>query len=215
MAILLYDILTEAKKKPTVIKPDKPKSKDYADPADDVNADEGSDYTDDTTDTTADDTETDATDYTDEEKDVEPTADPTDDTGDTGDEGTDYADSGDTSGDTTDDSTDTGDTGDSPEDIADLEKNISLIKDFLEFYALIKGNIERLSSLKKSDLTISSIINRVTLNLGYLETIVFHYIYRIFNSKSYVENLYQYQCFIQAFKINIEIVKKIKDLDNR
>jgi hypothetical protein len=225
-----FDIVTEAPK-PNVIKAKAPKnSVDYGsiedDPGDEGgdaiqagDTGEGVDYTQEETDAepdpnaNPDDTAdtTDATDYTEDNAD-DPNANP-DDTGDQGDT-TDYTqDQGDDPN--ADPNADMGDQGDPNADetsIEDKEKNYSLIGDFINLYKVLKENIDKISSIKKEDIFMSSIINQVVKNLAVLEDNMFQYIYAVFKSKTYVENLYQFNCFIEALKINIEMLKKIKDL---
>jgi hypothetical protein len=181
-------VVLEAKKKIT-IKPDKDAS-DYAANADTDNA----------------------PDTTDTEDDVAP------DTTDTGDETTDYTDEGDN----TDEEDSTGDTGgdsDTPEDASpaipttDMKKNSALLKDFIALYKLIESTIDRLADVKKGDLLVSSIIVQIMKNLSTTEKQIFNYIHQSFSNNSYVSNLYQYNYFIEALKINMEMMKKIKNLN--
>jgi len=214
MLFTTRDIVTEAKKATAPAKPGKRTSIVVKPPKKG-----GTDYTDGADDPVDDGTQDDSTDYTDQEMDADPTDTP-DDTTDTGDT-TDNAD--DTSGDSTDytqtqdDTPDAGDVADDTTDDAetpeDANKKLGLLTDFIQFYRNIKDVIEKIADTKKPNLLLASVLNQVNKNLGILEENVFQFIYRLFPTKKYVENLYQYNCFIEAFKINIEMLKKIKYLD--
>jgi cobalamin biosynthesis protein CobT len=196
-------ILTEAKK--AVIKPGKKLGNtDYT-----VGSDEEPD----------DGTQDTATDYTDEETDADPTDTPdtegdnTDTTDDTDDSGaTDYTNTPDDTDNTDDTTADS--TADEPDANPDDEnKKLALLTDFISFYRNIKDIIDKIADIKKTNLMLASVLNQVNKNLSILEENVFQFVSRVFPSKKYVENLYQYNCFIEAFKINIEMLKKIKYLD--
>jgi hypothetical protein len=198
--MIFNSIILEAPKKILKIKPDED-APDYTD--DDVSTDDGAD-----TDTTDNDT---SNDYTTDENDTDPSdpnnsddtdytagADDTDDTGDD-DQNTDNPDQ------PSDDTTDTGDS-------VDLEKNYTLIGDFISLYKNIKENINRISTMKKADPLATSIIAQVIKNMTLLSDNLFQYVYVIYSTKKYIENLYQFNCYIEMVRVNIEMLKKIKNL---
>lgn len=145
------------------------------------------------------------TDYTEEEDEVEPSEDDQED-----EESTDYTDTGDNLD------------GDQPEDNQndetneesndDREKNRVLINDFIKIYNLIKNSIEKISEIDKTDIFINKITTQVILNLTQLKKIVFDYVTYKFPKTNYVNNLYQFNYFIEAIKINIEMLKKLNVL---
>jgi hypothetical protein len=192
--------LTEAKKK-IVIKPDKDAT-DYNEDLD--TGDDNTDYTEDE----SDETPTDATD-----DDTDPNVDT--DKSDTSNEDTDYTDENtdegdDTGGDETTDDTEEG--GDST-NTDDIKKNSLLIKDFVALYKLVDSINDRLGDVKKSDILTSSIIIQVMKNFSTMGEQVFDFIQGNFTKNSYVNNLFQYNLFIEAIKINMEMLKKIKNLN--
>jgi cobalamin biosynthesis protein CobT len=90
--------------------------------------------------------------------------------------------------------------------------DLNLLRDFSELHRTVKDNSQMLSDSKRSDILSSRVVNQVTNNLTVLYSSIYRYIVELYDTKKYVENLYQYGCYIQAFRINIEMLKKIKDL---
>lgn len=211
------DILLEAPT-PKTIKPSSDGATDYTEDPDDDAADTGDDDT--STDTGSDDAGDDSpTDYTETDDESDPEtdgsdADAGDDTDDSGDGSdgsdgpTDYTDdgSGDT-GDSTDDTTD--DTDSSENDPTEQENNRILLDDFSNMFYLVKNTITKLSNIDKSNILINKIATQITSNLNVLKKQIFDYITFSFSKGKYVTNLYKYNYFLEAFKINVEMLKKI------
>jgi hypothetical protein len=137
------------------------------------------------------------------------------------DENTDYSDMGDDqeNGDTnnSDDSSSddnsnvddsNGDGNDNTEDNADNDKNGLILQDFINLYYLSKASIKKLSNVDKTDIFINKIVTQVSTNFTTLQKQLFDYITFRFSKNKYVNNLYQYNYFLEAFKINVEMLKK-------
>lgn len=110
----------------------------------------------------------------------------------------------------TDDSTDDDDDdGNVDQPGSENVKNNALMKDYSKLYQLLKSINTKFNSYSKNDILINKIISQVSKNITALQKELFDYMIFSFETKKYVENLYQYNFFIQAVKINIEILKKI------
>jgi len=230
-----FDVLLEAKKSKSTktpskktIKVDSPSNKttDYSDDVkidnkDDSKDDDSNNKDNDVTDYTDDENNKDdnTTDYTSEDVQKDPTDNP-DDSTDTTDENTDdnidgtndYTDEN--MDDNTDDSSDDTDNSDSTDESSDDDnnekiKNNSLLKDYLDLYYLTKNTITKLSNLDKSDIILNKVSTQVISNLNKIQNQIFSFILYKFSKNNYINNLYQYNYFIEAFRINIEMVKKI------
>jgi hypothetical protein len=172
------------------------------------------DATDDTTNT--DDTE-DANDYTSDDEtdtDIDPDG-PDDGTDeDTTDGANDYTSDGDTPDVTADaDST----TEDTPPDETDVDKERSriLLNDFVRMYYSIQDIITTLNDASRDNIVINKIISQVTYNVTRLSDIIYDYIVFSFSKNKYVQNMYKYNYFIEALKINVEMLKKIQVFDTK
>jgi hypothetical protein len=207
------DILLEAPtpKKTTI----KAKSDGATDYTDDESTDTGTDDTSTDTDTDEDD-DSSPTDYTESDDDSDPSTDGSD-TDDDSDGPTDYTDSNDDSDgedgseDSTDDSTDdsTEDTDTSQPDPSEQENNRILLEDFSNMFYLVKNTITKLTNIDKSNILINKIVTQISSNLNVLKKQIFDYITFSFPKGKYVTNLYKYNYFLEAFKINVEMLKKI------
>lgn len=132
-----------------------------------------------------------ATDYTSEDEESDPNAD----------------------GDSDDDSESTDDTdGETEEEQTnptEHENNRILLDDFSNLFYLVKSTISKLESVDKSNIAINAIITRISMNLSLLKKQLFEYIIYTFPSGKYVSNLYKYNYFMEALKVNVEMLKKI------
>ena len=143
---------------------------------------------------TADEDETEATDYT---GDVE-------DSDGAGDDGnTDESDAGSQEEDSYQENTD--------ENEQDKKLNTELLDDFITLHNSIKVSRERLGSMEGNDITLISVLQQVSKNLGNLEKFVFNYILS-FKKYSYIQNLYRYNYFLEAFKLNVQMIEKVKSI---
>lgn len=212
------EILLEAKgdKKPAA-KPSKITVKSDSDT--DYTADTPAPDTDDTPEDTptpkADDTSTpdsgtddtdddgDSTDYTEQTDDLSVDGDDSDSSGDDStDDGTDS---------TSNTNTDTDDSVDSEQDDKGNENELKriLLEDFINLHTLVKNTINKLSNIDKSNIVINKIVGQISTNLNKLKKQLFDFITFTFSTKSYASNLYKYNYFVEALKINVEMLKKI------
>lgn len=145
---------------------------------------DGADSTDDTTEDSADDTE--STDYTE-----------------TTDEDSDSTDGG--SGEDTSEDSESG----IEEDPKEKENMRILLEDFTNLYFMVKNTITKLSNIDKSNVAINKIVSQISSNLNVLKKQLFDFIIFNFPKGKYVTNLYKYNYFLEAFKINVEMLKKI------
>lgn len=127
----------------------------------------------------------------------------------TGDESTDYTEETSDESDSTLSSTtpEPSNTG-SPNDM----RNTSLINDYIALYNAIKGIITKVNSMNKTDILRNKIIIQVSKNLNILLNTLHKYIIKSFDKNSYVFNLYQFNLFIHAVNVNIEMIKKNNEL---
>lgn len=127
----------------------------------------------------------------------------------TGDESTDYTEETSDESDSTLSSTtpEPSNTG-SPNDM----RNTSLINDYITLYDAIKGIITKVNSMNKTDILRNKIIIQVSKNLNILLNTLHKYIIKSFDKNSYVFNLYQFNLFIHAVNVNIEMIKKNNEL---
>lgn len=214
------DIILEAKgdkkKTPTTkLTPvDDKQNTDYTQEEDDTADTEETPEETDAADDTAEDEDT-STDYTEEEDESDPEEDGADPDGDDAgdDDSTDYtSETDDTDGgeDTTDTSTDTTEQPAEDEDKqSDDENNRVLLDDYTNLYFLIKNTLTKLSNVDKSNILINKIVTQISTNLNVLKKQLFEFITFSFSRGKYVTNLYKYNYFLEAFKINVEMLKKI------
>lgn len=97
----------------------------------------------------------------------------------------------------------------SEEEISDQEKNKVIINDFINLYYLTKNSIKKLSNIDKTDIFINKIVSQVITNFNTLQKQLADFLVFRFLKNKYVNNLYQYNYFLEAFKINVEMLKKI------
>lgn len=203
----LFQIVTEAEEK-------KPKKDDYEDlnsPEDDNDDDTGTDYTEepDSTDDSGDDTDTSSDDETDP---ADEDGDSTDYTVDSEDVSPDDSED-DTSTDTDPDSSDTDSTEDTAETTpADQELSRQLIEDFSKLYHLCDNTVMKLTQVDKSNILVNQIVTRIISNINQIGKHLFDYIVYQFDKGKYPYNLYRYNQFVESFRINVEMLKKINVL---
>lgn len=213
----IFEILREAKNpskasKPETLNIDDETSTEYVDEAE-KNIDDTDDVTEtdesetDDIETEEDDTETEdeseedeTTDYTTEVEDISPDMDDdssedSSDDSETGDEGSDNNSSDGTS-------TEQKNNG-------DIEKDVSLLNSTIKLYFDIKEVIKKLDQLNHIDIVANKIIIQVRTNFSRITDDLYEFITRTYNLNSYVKNLYTYNYFIEAYKVNVEMLKKI------
>lgn len=189
----LYQVVREAEE-------DTPDKEEF----EDLSSDDGEESTDYTADTEKTD-DTDSPDTGDEEDTDSPD----------GDTSTDYTvDSEESDGDTSDDAdadTNTDEESETPpaESESDLELNRELLSDFISLHGLCGSTTARLSQVDKSNIIINQIVARVTSNINQIEKHLYEFIVFKFGKGKYPYNLYKYNQFVEAFRINVEMLKKI------
>lgn len=179
------------------------------------------DATDETTDEgePTDDESVDYTAYTAEEEESDPEEDGADSTDDTTEDATDDTESTDYT-ETTDEDSDSTDGGSGEDTSEDSESGIEqdpkekenmriLLEDFTNLYFMVKNTITKLSNIDKSNVVINKIVSQISSNLNVLKKQLFDFIIFNFPKGKYVTNLYKYNYFLEAFKINVEMLKKI------
>lgn len=177
---------------------------------------ETTDYTSQSDDSTDED---ETVDYTAEEEESDPeedgsypTVDTTDDATDDI-ESTDYTETTDEDSDSTDGGSEENNTDDSEsgaeEDPKEKENMRVLLEDFTNLYYMVRNTITKLSNIDKSNAVINKIVSQISSNLNVLKKQLFDFIVFNFSKGKYVTNLYKYNYFLEAFKINVEMLKKI------
>lgn len=91
-------------------------------------------------------------------------------------------------------------------------RNTSLIYDYIQLYNTIKSIITKVNSMNKTDILRNKTIIQVSKNLNILLNTLHKYIIKSFDKNSYVFNLYQFNLFIHAINVNIEMIKKNNEL---
>lgn len=191
-----------------------------------------------------DDTEDEANDYTDavddtddtgnemnvDSDDTDPTGDNTNDaTDDTGedaeeDEPNDYTDEVDGDGSDTDDA-DTGDddvdTNDTTSETDDNEssdnniniKNYNLLIEFQKLHTSLEGILQHLQTISYETSIQNSVLKRVSTNIETIKDEVMAYLEFNF-SNNYRQNLYYFNMYVQLFRITLEMMNKMDELNN-
>lgn len=197
----IFEILKEAKnpskptKPETVFVDDDPVSTKYIDDTEDnINDTEDDDYTDtdntDSSDPDESEEDTNLTDYTTKVEDVSL---------DNGDEPR-----IDNEGDSSDENS-----SDEQNDKDDIVQSISLLDSTIKLYFDIKEVIKKLDKLTEIDVVANKIIIQSRKNFIKMTDELYDFITRTYNLNSYVKNLYTYNYFIEAYRINVEMLKKI------
>lgn len=212
---ILGEILQEAKKDEVIDATAGTDSTDYTEEADN-NTDTDDDTSDQDDDTASDDADDEPTDYTEDVVDDDSDDNTSDDETDTEEEPTDYTNELDNDdpddSNTSDDGS--GQNDDASDDASDQDpekkKNIMLMDDIIALYYSIKSTISKLDAYTNANVVINKIIVQVKQNFSELIESVYSYTLDDFKKNSYAKNLYMYNSFIEAYKINIEMLKKIE-----
>ena len=132
---------------------------------------------------------------------------------DTGDDAGDDSSSDDTS---TDDSGD-GSTPETDEQVNERHlkvKQLSLMNQMTGLHTSINTYLTQINDIERTNIYVSSIISTVIDNFNKLKDVIYKYIIYYFDNMSYEYNLYTFNYFIEAMKVNIELLAKIKDANN-
>ena len=130
-------------------------------------------------------------------------------------EPTDYSTDVDTTDDESDDNSQDGYDNETPDNESkdpNDKQNISLMDDMVSLYYSIKATTNKLDNYTHMSVIGNKVIVQVKKNFSELLNIVYDYIVNEFKSASYAKNIYIYNAFIEAYKINIEMLKKIEIL---
>ena len=98
---------------------------------------------------------------------------------------------------------------DSNENTDESENNAALLRDSIDLYYNIKQNIDKIDKLSYNNNLINKTNIQVKQNLSKLLEYLYDFITIRFKKNKYIDNLYMYDYFIEAYKINVEILKKI------
>ena len=125
----------------------------------------------------------------------------------------------------TDDAGDGGDGMDSGDSASQIEndeqlaernkkvKSYLLLKNFIQLFTTVKGFIAKIIAMEKKNVLFSSIQNNAIDNFGRLEEVIRNYINFYYDHMSYEYNLYTYNYFIEAVKVNLEMLGRVLDKD--
>lgn len=92
-------------------------------------------------------------------------------------------------------------------------KSLLLLKDMIKLYQTVKGFAKKVMSLEKQNVLFSTIQNNTADNFMRLKEIIYNYINFYYDHMSYEYNLYTYNYFIEACKVNLEILGKVINKD--
>lgn len=93
------------------------------------------------------------------------------------------------------------------------ENNRILLDDTINLYHTINDTVDKLVDVSRDNIVTNKIINQVSHNCRMLAKVIYDYIVFKFSKNKYVHNVYKYNYFLQAFKINVEMLKKIQVFD--
>lgn len=112
---------------------------------------------------------------------------------------------------------DSGSTDEPPEDEnfspEDAQKNQVLYQDFCYFFEQINRIEKSLSRGSRRDMLTTQVYSTVTDNIRRLKDDMFHYMTEVFVGRTYAQNLYQFNSYIEALRLNIQMLKKIGSLN--
>ena len=128
----------------------------------------------------------------------------------------------DTGDDSSSDDTSTDDSGDgsTPEPDEQVNerhlkvKQLSLMNQMTGLHTSINNYLTQINDIERTNIYVSSIISTVIDNFNKLKDVIYKYIIYYFDNMSYEYNLYTFNYFIEAMKVNIELLAKIKDANN-
>ncbi len=114
-----------------------------------------------------------------------------------------------TTDDTTDDTTETGEDNNNLEN--SIVKNYNLMVDYRKMYSTIDDILKHLKTVTYTTTIQNSVLDRCVNNLTKVKDELLAYIE--FNySNDYNQNLYYYSTFVQALKLNLDVLRSIKKL---
>lgn len=195
---------TEPKEETIKIEPDEENESSYSDEAEDDVAEAEEEEVETEEDDTPSDDETETEDTS--EEDTEESEDDTSYT----DEAEDSIDTSDTeSADDTSDSSSDASSEETKEDPDELIKKDALLKDFINLYENTKLVMDKLDKIPIVDMLINRVVIQVRKNFSKMNEYIYDIITRLYDIHGYVKNLYVYNYFIESYRINVEMLKKI------
>ena len=93
-------------------------------------------------------------------------------------------------------------------------KQLSLMNQMTGLHTSINTYLTQINDIERTNIYVSSIISTVIDNFNKLKDVIYKYIIYYFDNMSYEYNLYTFNYFIEAMKVNIELLAKIKDANN-
>ena len=103
-----------------------------------------------------------------------------------------------------------------PEQIKDKDTKVKqtlLLQQMVELYKKVETYSDDILALNRPNVIFSSIQNRASKNFQNLQRLMYNYIMYYFDNMAYSYNFYAYNWFVNACKINLEMIKKIKGKD--
>lgn len=86
-----------------------------------------------------------------------------------------------------------------------------LLEDYINIYNRCKDFLSKMDNIDRSDAIVSQVILQVKKNIERIKIVVWEYISYEYDKNNYVMNLYRYNQFIEAFKLNIQMLSRTKD----
>lgn len=99
------------------------------------------------------------------------------------------------------------------EQVPDAVQNALLMKDMNNLYNGILNSINKLNNLGSTNIQINKICIQVKNNLTKLSEYIYDYITGPFTTNTYVKNLYVYNYALESIKINLEMLRNLKDFN--
>lgn len=100
----------------------------------------------------------------------------------------------------------------SPEELLEKQQNSELMDRVVDLYYSVYTTVDKLDNVTHSKLISNRITNQVKRNFSRMGDYLYKFIL-VYSNNTYVKNLYIYNYFIEAYKINIEMLKKINDFN--
>lgn len=94
----------------------------------------------------------------------------------------------------------------------DRTNKLTLINDFEKLYNAVNNAIEKLNYNRNTTLLLQQIIKKVNTNMQSLKSVVSDYIMYDLSKNSYIESLTMYNYLLEAFKVNVAMLKKIPEV---
>ncbi len=101
---------------------------------------------------------------------------------------------------------------DSTEETEDDARNKRLLQeDYIDLFFRTKDFITKLSTLDKTNIILNQITVQIDKNLNRLKKALWDYVVYEYDKTTYITNLYKYNQFIEAFKVNLEMLSLARE----